>query len=234
MKNPFSTSCLTPSVFLLLCIVLLAVSCQDATVRFKYSTYLSASKDRINKLSPERHAKRDSFLSVLRQTETYTTAKSTAPNSRFLLVMSVISEAITYSQADSYSVETSVENQLTADEITFYRTVMSLLYHGGLPSDLICLFERHFKKYGLFGTANSGIYDKKGVVSEIMPRNFDVSPIAVILRQTHLPTLKAVLDAKQLGASKWASIRGCDNTLLRPYLSCFEAYTDYLKSVTKK
>jgi hypothetical protein len=199
----------------------------------KYQSYLTASNEAINKLTPEQKAKREEIYANLKATSTYKLlVDSIIVSMDFMPTLNAIANGILYFDKNGFSMENDIAVRVKADtdgndKFKFVSLVCALAANtnGGVPKEIIDLFERYENSFRMAN--EKGVFVNADGKQSTIKYDYDLAAFFAMIDPKNPKVLDAVYDGKQKGLSKWSGTKNA----IYPYLTSKAEYMAYVKQV---
>lgn len=198
-----------------------------------YQSYLDESAKNIASLSPERKTSREKILSELKTNPVYAKlVTEKVVSSEYLPVLNAITNGITEISDTSFAINGDLEKQVTSssdgdNKIGFVAKVIALAIpnaNGGLPEEIIDVFDRYKKKFNASGVKGTA-YDLDKNPQEIK-YDYDLTTFFALMNPNK-QNLEAVYEAKNKGLSSWND----KGSYTYPYLATKDGFLAKLKEI---
>lgn len=205
-----------------------------------YRSYIENVNRQVSKLSPERKQQREKWLKDLKSNPVYIDLVNNSSISEiYLPVLNAISDAIKNSSlvdgisqfGISEDITTYIENSENGDQnMKFIITVscLSMQMNGGLPEQIVNVFDRYKKSYNLYGRAGANINDITGKKIKI-DKAYNLSYAFALFNPRDKRALDAIYESVEKGISQWNEN---DNQVYEnKFMSIKSDYMEHLKKV---
>ena len=223
------------------------MSCRNSTSNVSknadsspYKNYIEEMNKNVSGLNPERKSQRDKWIMELRDNTIYKDlVDSLSVSQNYLPVLSAVSQAI----KNSYSVEGAsqfgiseeialdIENSENgAQKMSFVIAVssLSMQMNGGLPKEIVEVFDRYRKKYNLYGEANINVFDSAGKKTKI-EKPYNLSYAFGLFDSKDKKVLDAIYESTEAGISEWNE-KG-EESYENSFMALKRDYMQHLKKV---
>lgn len=206
----------------------------------RHEDYIEQVSKNISKLNPERKQQRKKWLNELKKNPVYIDLVDSAMVSvDYLPTLNAISDAI----KNSFSIDGSsqfgiseeiainVEKSNNGDnKMNFVVAVssLSLQMNGGMPSEIVTVFERYRSKYNLYGVANTNVYESTGKSVKI-EKPFNISYAFSLFDPKDEKVLDAIYESVQKGVSQWKE--SSEQVYENGFMALKSEYMKHLKKV---
>nr|WP_315220305.1 hypothetical protein [uncultured Flavobacterium sp.] len=206
----------------------------------KHKYYIELVDKKVSELPLERKQKREKWLKELKINPVYIALVNNKNTSQdYLPVLNAISDAI----KNSYSIDDISEfgiaeniaidiekSEQGKDKMNFIiiSSSLSLAMNGGLPKELVEVFERFKSKYNLYGEAQTNIYNNNGE-KVIIEKPFNLSYAFGLFDPKDEDVLNAIFESTQKGISQWNKDDG--QIYENRFMALKSAYMQHLKQV---
>ncbi len=204
-----------------------------------YPEYTTQVKKDIAELSTERKEIREKFIKGLAKNSTYITlVKNKTVSVDYLMTLTAISDAIKNSIIKDGKSQFQITDKIAGmvessndgkSKMEFVVNVssLSLKINGGLPKEIIEVFERYRTKYNLYSNEAKTFYNASGK-SENLKDGFNIVYTFAIFDPKNENILNAIYETNFSNIGSWNED---DTSLNYPYMSNKTAYLEYLKDV---
>lgn len=181
---------------------------------YQHEGYIEQVKQNVSKLNPERKQQRVKWINELKKNPVYINLVDSAMVSvDYLPTLNAISDAIKNSFSlngssqfgISEAIATTVEKSDDGDnKMNFVIAISSLALkmNGGLPDEIVEVFERYRNKYNLYGAESTNVYDTAGKSVKI-EKPFNISYAFGLFNSKDKKVLDAIYESVQKGAGQW-------------------------------
>lgn len=198
-----------------------------------YQSYLDNSEQAISKLNQERKAAREKIITELKANLIYKNlVDSSVVSMEYMPCLNAISNGISYSSNDGFSIDEVLVKQIQTssngnNKMEFITKVVALAQNlnGGVPKEIIEIFERYRSKYKLY--AEKGINVDANGKQEAISLDYDITPFFGMIDPKNTNILNGIYEAKIKGLSVWSNVKNATY----PYLSTKKEYMSYVKQV---
>ena len=204
-----------------------------------YQDYSSKVEKNISQLSTDRLQLREKWIKELSQNSIYiqlVTQKIVSVD--YLLTLTAISDAIKNSTTKDDKSQFQIDDKIASNiesskdgksKMQFVVDVasLSLKINGGLPKEIISVFERYRTKYSLFSNEPKTFYNATGK-TENLQETFNIIYTFALLDPKNEKVLDAIYETNFSDTGSWNED---DANLDYPYMSNKTAYLDHLKNV---
>ncbi len=199
----------------------------------QFSNYLSEVNKNINQLSDERKAGREKYISELKQNPVYVKlVDEKVVSTEYLPLLNAISSSLpTITDKTFGIIEDAAKNVESStngeDKMDFVvkATALAMPMNGGLPKEIVEVFNSYKKKYKIYGE-DGVMFDDNKNRTEV--NKFDLTPFFVMVDPTNEDYLNQLYEAKKKGLSSWI---GSGDEYIYPYLTNKNDYIAYVKKV---
>ncbi|MFC6098363.1 hypothetical protein ACFPVY_17075 [Flavobacterium qiangtangense] len=180
----------------------------------QYKDYNEQVSQNVSKLNPERKQQREKWLKELKKNPVYIDlVDSDVVSVDYLPTLNAVSDAIKNSFSIdgssqfgiSEAIATNLEKSNNGDsKMSFVVAVssLSLRMNGGLPNEIVEVFDRYRSKYNLYGAGNTNFYDSNGKSVKI-EKPFNISYAFGLFDPKDEKVLDAIYESVQKGVSQW-------------------------------
>ncbi len=202
-----------------------------------FTSYLNAMKKAQESLDVKKMERRQKILKDLRETRAFIAlSDSQIVKVEFLPILTIINDGLTRLTSDQFAINEGLMQSLGSattfnDESAFVVKTLALALpqeNGGLPNEILEIFERYRKRYNLYGAEGSTFYGTGN--KETVFYNFDMTAFFVLMEKNNKDFLNAFYKARQNGISNWKE--GSD--FLYPFLASQDAFNSHLGEVYPK
>lgn len=215
----------------------------------KYSSYNQQTLDNISKLSDKLKESRDTTLTQLKSTQTYKDLViNKVVTKEYLPTLTLINNCIKgiYKDANGdYAcifylslvdeVDKSLKNkkydfEKGSDKIRFtdYITKLAAPSLGGLPVEVVEIFERYKKRYNVFGKPST-VYNTETKQSESIEKPYDMTGVFTLFQPNNKKILNKLYEANT-SVSSWFSSKN-NEILYYPFLGTLKGYKKHVRNV---
>ena len=212
------------------------------------STSYVANQDYNNKveknvanLSENRKQQRDKWLAELKTNSVYIDlVNKSSVSETYLPVLNAISDAIknTYSEKGEalFNISEDIANAVEKSEngeqkmkFVIALASLSMQMNGGLPKEIVAVFERYKSKFNLYGEAGSTVYDTAGKSVKI-EKSYNLAYAFGLFEPNNKKVLDAIYESVQKGISQWNE---SDSAIVNEngFMALKSEYTNHLKKV---
>lgn len=202
-------------------IMLMILSCKknsdlkiENSESIKYENYIEDVNHKISELSIDRKKQREKWLNELKTNSVYIDlVNKSSISPEYLPLLNAISDAI----KNTYSIDGKVVFGISEDldkyivnsdngeqKINFVVIVssLSIQMNGGIPKEIVNVFDRYRTKYNLYGNDNTIIHDNAGKSVKI-ERGYNLSYAFGLFDPSDKKVLDAIYETVQEGISQW-------------------------------
>lgn len=207
----------------------------------KYSNYNQKTLKNIKKLPKDFQQLRHKTVTKLQSTNTYNAlVTDKIVSTEYLPILTLINNGIRAIYADSKNKEAfTLEEPLVnivekskngADKMDFAISVIQLATpsKGGIPAEVVDIFERYKKKYNLFGKPST-IYIPETKQSENIENSYDLTGVFTLFQPNNKTFLNKLYEANQ-SVSSWFPIKNSQSHSY-PFISTLRGYNKHVKQV---
>jgi hypothetical protein len=202
----------------MMCIFYLVVSCNSKDIsksKSEFDDYNELASKQESRLSPDRKQQRGKWLSQMKQTETYKTlVTNKIVSTDYLPVLNAISDAIrnTYTENGQtlFGISDSAAGLLEkshnrADKMNFVipAAAMSISENGGMPEEIVAVFERYKSQYNYFGQEGDMVVSSSGKQEKIA-ETYNLSFAFALFDPAGSKALDAIVESVNSGISSWS------------------------------
>tara|TARA_R110002051_G_scaffold295543_2_gene361346 strand:+ start:361 stop:1599 length:1239 start_codon:yes stop_codon:yes gene_type:complete len=217
-------------------------SISDITINktSNYQNFLDKVKSNVNSLSEERKTSRKNIEDKLMTTETYKIlVLNKIVSTEYLPLITAINNGLRNiyikNNEELFAIDQDlvkrVENSNNGkDKLDFVikASVLSTPNKGGYPKELVNVFDRYRKKFGLYNMP-SKVYSVNGEAEKSIEYSYNMTSIFYHIEPNN-KTLNAVYEANKKGAGRWFGYtKGQD--YMYEYLATKKGYLAYAKQV---
>lgn len=207
----------------------------------KYQDYVSQAENRASTLSQKRKDKRTKWLTELNANRIYINLVNDKIISvEYLPVLTAISDAIKNAAIDKgesvFSIDEEIMNKIEKSKdgqskINFVITVscLALKMNGGLPKEIVDVFDRYKTKFKSYGSKGDTIVDTAGN-KEIIDADYNISYTFALFNPEDEKALDAIYESVQSGNGSWNTN---DVNYENAYMAKRDEYMKHLKKVYK-
>lgn len=208
----------------------------------EYESYILGNEKSIANLDNDRKLQRVKWLTSIKANPVYIAlVDSTIVSQEYLPVLTCISNAIKNTTKENgesiFSIDEALASEIEnskngKDKMDFIIPVscLAIKSNGGLPSELVDVFERYRKKYGLYGLKGDTKVNVKGDQEEITT-NYNISYAFALFNPEEHKALDAIYESIQNGLGNWND-EGSNYENL--YMATRSGYMSHLKEYYKK
>lgn len=208
----------------------------------EYETYILQTEKSITNLPNDKKLQRDKWLKSIKANPVYITlVESALVSEEYLPVLTCISNTIKNTVKENgesvFSIDEALASRIESskngkDKMNFIITAscLTIKSNGGLPNELVAVFERYRKKYGLYGTKGDTKVDVTGNQEEITT-NYNISYAFALFNPDEHKALDAIYETIQNGLANWND-EGSNYENL--YIATRSGYMSHLKEHYKK
>lgn len=210
------------------------------TPNIEYSDYILKVDKNIKNLTTERKQQRDKWLSELKTNSVYKALVDSAIVSQeYLPVLTAINDGIKNAAIDNdgvsvYSIEEPLEKAVEeskngAAKINFVLPIacLAMKMNGGLPKEIIAVFERYRIKYGFYGTEGDIVIDNNRNREKIAS-NYNLCYAFALFNPKDEKALDAVYESVKNGIAHWNNE---DQEYENSFIATRKAYMQHLREV---
>lgn len=206
----------------------------------KYDNYISQVESDVSKLSQNRKQQRKKWLSELKTNLVYKAlVDSSVVSQEYLPVLTAINDAIKNAYIDANSQDVfaieepiikSFESSKNGEaKMNFVIPVscLALKMNGGLPKEIVAVFERYREKYSFFGTRGDLVINNAGNQEKINS-NYNLGYAFALFNPKDGKVLDAVYESVKNGINHWNSE---DKEYENAFIATRKAYMQHLREV---
>jgi len=201
----------------MICICCLCLSCTSKDIpktQGEFNDYNKLVRKQESKLSPDRKQQRERWLAQIKLTETYKIlVTNKIVSTEYLPVLNTISYAIrnTYMENGktlfgiSEDISASVEKSNNGkDKMDFVipAAAMSINENGGMPEEIVAVFERYKSQYNYFGQEGDMVVSMSGKQEKIA-KPYNLSFAFALFDPESPKALDAIVESINAGISSW-------------------------------
>lgn len=203
-------------------------------------SYIENVNHQVSKLSPERKQRREKWLKDLKSNPIYIDLVDNSSISEiYLPVLNAISDAI----KNSYSIDgvsqfgisedvaTYIENSDDGEQKMKFIAIVSCLsmkMNGGLPEQIVYVFDRYKENYNLYGVDGTNIYDATGKKIKI-DKAYNLSYAFALFNPKDKKVLDAIYESTEKGISQWNENN--DKVYENKFMAIKSDYMEHLKKI---
>lgn len=203
-----------------------------------YGSYYAQVESNVSKLSEERKSQREKWLNELYSNLTYLQlVKNKVVSVEYLPVLTAISDAIKNSVIEngkpmfsiSEEIVQNVENSADGmNKMSFVVNVssLSLTMNGGLPTEVVEIFDRYKEKYGYFSEGDKVIFNTAGK-NEKLEKGFNITSAFALIDPKNEKVLDAIYESNFTEVGNWSEAE--DVEYINSFMTEKQAYIKYLK-----
>ncbi len=203
--------------------------------------YNNKVEKNVANLSENRKQQRDKWLKELKTNPVYIDlVNKSSVSETYLPVLNAISEAIknTYSEKGEalFNISEDIANAVEKSEngeqkmkFVIALASLSMQMNGGLPKEIVAVFERYKSKFNLYGEAGSTVYDTAGNSVKI-EKSYNLAYAFGLFEPNNKKMLDATYESVQKGISQWNE---SDNAIVNEnaFMALKSEYMNHLKKV---
>lgn len=205
-----------------------------------HEEYISQVDKNVVNLSSNRKQQREKWIKELKANLVYINLVDNASTSvEYLPVLYAISEAIKNSHSEkgesvffiSDEIATEIEKSKDGEaKMNFIIPVssLSMQMNGGLPKEIVAVFERYRDKYNLYGEANTSFFDTTGKSVKV-EKAFNLSYAFGLFDSKDKKALDAIYESVQKGISQWNE--NSELVYENSFMALKSEYMNHLKKV---
>lgn len=192
-----------------------------------YQFYVDKTNTTINSFSKEKKENREKIYTELKANSVYKSLVNDAVVSmNFMPCLSGVALGISSTSVEGYSMSEEYAALLDhLGQLDFAIKVLALNSNGGVPTEIVNVFERYKNKYKFFG--EKGIIVDANGSKENISYSYDIAPFFGMIDPKNTTVLNSIYEAKQKGLSNWGNIKNATY----PYLNSKAEYMSYVKQV---
>lgn len=183
--------------------------------KIAYQEYINQVHSNISNLSSERKQQRDKWLKELSDNSVYIElVGNKAVSSDYLPILTAINEAIKNSILEngksqfriSDEIASKVENSNNGEEkmqFVIITSSLSLKMNGGLPEEIVSIFDRYRTKYGLYNDGEKIFFDNSGK-SEKLNNGFNISAATALFSPNDEKVLNSLYESNFSTVGNWS------------------------------
>mgnify|MGYP000962515580 CR=1 FL=1 len=206
----------------------------------KYGDYIEKVENNVSKLNSNRKAQREKWLRDIKSNSVYKTLVDSATVSEnFLPVLNAISDAIrnTYSNngESMFGISENISDEIIKSEngeikMNFVVPVsaLSIQSNGGMPKEIVNVFERYRKIFNLYGNAGDLIVDPNGKKIKVKS-SYNLSFAFAVFNPNEKEVLDAIYESIQTDNTQW--LANSENVYDNEFMVTKSAYMKHLKEV---
>ena len=230
---------------LILALLSTATSCKKSSAGLvnenaetnKYELYITQVEQNVSKLSQKRKTQRDKWLSELKANPVYVTLVDSAVVSQeYLPVLTAINDAIKNVSMDNEESVFSIEEPLAKAveesgngeakmNFVIPLSCLAMKMNGGLPKEIVAVFERYRQVYGFYGSAGDVRVNTSGNQEKIASA-YNLSYAFALFNPKDEKVLDAIYKSIQNGIAHWNSE---DAEYENAYMVTRKAYMQHLR-----
>lgn len=206
----------------------------------KYDDYISQVERDVSKLSHNRKQQCEKWLSELKVNPVYKAlVNSSTVSQEYLPVLTAINDAIknTYindNGEDVFAIEEPIIKSVESSEAGETKmgfvipvSCLALKMNGGLPKEIVTVFERYRTKYRFFGTKGDIVIDDAGNREKITS-NYNLCYAFALFNPKDEKALDAIYESVKNGINHW---NGADKEYENAFMVTRKAYMQHLSEV---
>ncbi|CAM1357177.1 OB-fold protein [Tenacibaculum halocynthiae] len=210
----------------------------------KYSDYNQKTLKNVKQLPDRFKQLRENTLSNLESTQTYKTLVTDKVVSiEYLPLLTLLNNGTRAIYKDSkgeeaFTLEEPLVNQVEksengSDKMKFVISTIQLATpnKGGIPAEVVEVFDRYKKKYSLFGKP-SKVYNSETNQSESIEKAYDMTGVFTLLQPNNETFLNKLYEANN-SVSSWFPLKN-NQTHSFPFISTLKGYTKHVRKVYPK
>lgn len=227
-----------------LCIFLLVnVSCNKGKTSeveiTEHNAYVKEMNRVVAALSPDRKQQRQKWIDELRQNSVYHALVDSATVSvDYLPVLNAISDGVRHTYVEdgktmfgiSEDVSAPVEKSAKGEEkmkFVIAVTSMSIKENGGMPENIIAIFERYKKAFNLYGQSGNLVIFSDGKKAKVV-KAYNLSFVFALFDPKDEKALDGIYEGVKEGISDWSHDSAAYTF---SFMNSKTAYMSYLKEV---
>ena len=238
MRNNYSRAILAT-----LCVLaLFSVSCirrNTDSPEVEHNDYVAEMSKITSSLPPERKQQRQKWLSELQHNPVYhALVDSETVSVEYLPVLNAISDGIRHTYQEdgktmfgiSDDASAPVEQSSTGQEkmnFVIAITAMSIKENGGMPENIVAVFERYKKTFNLYGQSGNLIVFPDGKQAKVT-QPYNLSFAFALFDPKDEKALDGIYEGVKKGISSWSDDAA---VYTYPFMNSKTAYMGYLKEV---
>ena len=214
----------------------------DTGINSEYTEYIKQVEEKSNSLSPNREKQRNKWIAQLKANPIYISLVDSAVVSiEYLPLLTAVSDAIKNTALQNGETIFSIDEKL-AKEIENSRdgeakmkfiipvSCLAMKMNGGLPEEIVAVFERYRKRYDLYGSEGDLRVDIGGN-QEKVTSGYNISYAFALFDPQEHKALDAIYESVQNGLGSWNTDGGDYENL---YMATREGYMEHLKKYYKE
>jgi tRNA_anti-like len=212
----------------------------STTEAAKYNDYISQVERNVSQLSKNRKQQREKWLSELKTNTVYKAlVERSTVSQEYLPVLTAINDAIKNAYIDNNgkdvfsieeplvkSVESSVDGKTKMDFVIPV-SCLALKMNGGLPKEIITVFERYRAKYRFYGKKGDVVIDNAGNQEKITS-NYNLCYTFALFNPKDEKVLNAIYESVKNGINHWNE---ADQEYGNAFIATRKAYMQHLRKV---
>lgn len=205
-----------------------------------YQSYIKEVDNNVSSLSPERKNKRKQLTEELKNNSVYIAlVDKTIVSENYLATLSTISDAIKNSYLEDGNSVFGISDELAAYlekskdgsakmDFVVKVSLLSLKMNGGMPKEIVMVFDEYRKKFNLYGKKGDLIIGTNGLKVTV-EKNYNLTYAFAMFDPTEEKVLDALFESVNQGISDWSK----NNDVVYDYsfMSSKSAYMKHLKDV---
>jgi len=206
----------------------------------KYDNYISQVERDVSQLSQNRKKQRERWLSELKTNPVYKALiDKCIVSQEYLPVLTTINDAIKNAYIDSngkdvFSIEESLVKSLESSEASEGKmnfvipvSCLALKMNGGLPKEIVAVFERYREKYQFYGTKGDIVIDNAGNQEKITS-NYNLCYAFALFNPKDKKALDGIYESVKNGVNHWNE---ADQEYENAFIATRKAYMQHLREV---
>ncbi len=205
-----------------------------------YKEYINQVEENVSNLSSERKQQRDNWINELSTNKVYVQlVKNKVVSVDYLPTLTAISDAIKNSVIEngksqfriSDEIATKIEHSNEGEEkmkFVVNASSLSLKMNGGLPKEIVEVFDRYRTKYGLYNDGQKIFFDNTGK-SEKLDDGFNITTAIALFSPNDKKVLDAIYETNFSDIGNWNDDN--ETTLDYPFMSNKKSYIEHLKKI---
>ncbi len=223
-------------------VIALFASCkksESSPKELEHQQYINSVVQNESRLSPKRKAQREKWISELQKNVVYQKLVDSAVVSvEYLPTLSLIADAIKNTSVVDGKTVFGISDDLSRDieesptgrekmEFVIPVAALSIPENGGMPKEIVKVFERYKAHYNFYGNRGNKVISKNGK-QEYIQQSYNLSYVFVIFDPNNKKALDAIYESVKNGVSVWSAE---DQSLVHGFMSIKPLYMDHLKNV---
>lgn len=233
------------SIALITLTLILLTNCKkkegsENSLNNNYQSYIEEVDNNVSSLSPERKNKRKQLTEELKNNSVYIAlVDKKIISENYLATLSTISDAIKNSYLEDGNSVFGISEELAeylekskdgSEKMDFVIKVslLSLKMNGGMPKEIVMVFNDYRKKFNLYGKKGDLIIETNGVKVRV-EKNYNLTYAFALFDPTEEKVLDALFESINQGINDWNK----NNDIVYDYsfMSSKSAYMKHLKEV---